>query len=157
MLTTIQRLVDTLGQNGDGLSVQKILIVDDDKDIVNWLRTALSESGFKARGAFNGQEAMLLVKEDPPDLILLDLKMPGMDGVEVIQKLKEQPDTADIPIIVITGSSIDHDSDTIKVLGMGAGHMLTKPFSLDELVSEIKRLELPPAAGSEKPTTQKRD
>jgi DNA-binding response OmpR family regulator len=143
VLTTIQKLVETLDEVGGRSKLNKILIADDDKDIVNWLKMALSDSGFQVRGAYNGREAILLAREDHPDLILLDLKMPIMDGVEVIQELKEESTTADIPIIVITGSSIERENETIKMLGLGAKHLLTKPFSLDELVSEIKRLEQP--------------
>ncbi|RME51330.1 MAG: response regulator, partial [Caldilineae bacterium] len=82
--------------------------------------------------------------------ILLDLKMPGMDGLEVIERLKQEEQTAAIPIIVITGSSVDRNSDTIKMLGLGARHLLTKPFSLEDLVAEIKQMEAPSSSSSRK-------
>ena len=141
VLQTIQRLVETVETHQAGLKFKKVLVVDDDKDIVIWLKEALRHSGFEVSGAYNGQEALILVREKQPDLILLDLKMPDMDGFAVIEKLRSEETTANIPIIVITGSSIDKRRDQIKVLGLETSHLITKPFTFDELVSEIKRLE----------------
>ncbi len=143
VLDMVGRLVDTLRLDNVASTVNNILVVDDDKDIVNWLTTELTDNGFAVTGVNNGAEALHLAQAAPPDLILLDMKMPGMDGFTVIKKLKKNQATAQIPVIVITGSSIDSRSDTIKMLGLGAGNLITKPFSLNDLVSEIKRLETP--------------
>lgn len=142
VVETIHKLISTFNENG-GMILNRILIVDDDKDMVNWLKKSLADNGFIVQGAYNGQEGLLLARENRPDLILLDLLMPGMDGYEMIAKLKETEFTANIPVIVITGHSVDKQNDTIKVVGLGAKNMLTKPFSVEELVAEIKRLEQP--------------
>jgi CheY-like chemotaxis protein len=113
-------------------------VVDDDRQIVDWLKGALASSGFIVRGAYSGQEALARVYEEPPDLILLDLKMPDMDGYEVIRRLRREQATRDIPVLVITGSSFD--DARVRVVGMGVKHMLTKPFTIETLVQEIKRI-----------------
>jgi DNA-binding response OmpR family regulator len=145
VLETIQHLIETVDihlTQGES-QFKKILVADDDKDIVAWLKKALTDNDFKVSGAYNGKEALQLARANQPDLILLDLKMPDMDGFEVIEKLKEDKLTAGIPIIVITGSSINKKRDKIKMIGLGAKHLLTKPFTVEELVSEIRRLEKP--------------
>ncbi|NIV14582.1 MAG: response regulator [Aliifodinibius sp.] len=141
VLKAVQRLIEVIEPHHTNKRFKKILVVDDDKDIVRWLKEALDDYGFDVSGAYNGQEALLLIQEKQPDLILLDLKMPNMDGFAVIEKLRAEDTTANIPVIVITGSSIDRKRDKIKVLGLGTGHLITKPFTFSELVSEIKRLE----------------
>jgi CheY-like chemotaxis protein len=70
-------------------------------------------------------------------LILLDLKLPGMDGYEVLQRLKGMPETADIPVVIITGSLTDDELKQQKLLSLGAARFMTKPFAVDELVYEI--------------------
>lgn len=116
-----------------------LLVVDDDPDIRGFLEQALSHQGYRVQTAAGGQEALDMVRESPPDLILLDLKMPGMDGYEVIRRLKENEDTRAIPIIVITASPVDKERDKVRVLGMGASQYLVKPLSVQELVAEIKK------------------
>jgi two-component system alkaline phosphatase synthesis response regulator PhoP len=116
-----------------------VLVVDDDHSIVNWLKEALSANGFTVRGAYNGGEALVLAREDTPDLIIVDLKMPDMDGYEVIRKLRQDSTTSAIPVIIITGNSLD-DKDCVKVLGSEVRHLLTKPFTIETLVEEIKRV-----------------
>ena len=143
VLNTVHRLVLNVEEQNNGAKINKVLVVDDDKDIVNWLQTALTDREFEVAGTTTGQQALELVNQTKPDLILLDLKLPDMDGFLVIKKLRENEETANIPIIVITGTSLDQSHDTIKVLGLGASHLITKPFSFDDLVSEIKRLEAP--------------
>jgi GAF domain-containing protein/DNA-binding response OmpR family regulator/HAMP domain-containing protein/two-component sensor histidine kinase len=124
---------------GDTDHLHQVLVVDDDRDIVDWLTEALSHSGFAVRGAYSGRDALACVREEMPDLILLDLKMPDMDGYEVIRRLRQEQTTRNIPVIVITGSTVDK-GDRVKVLGMGIERMLTKPFSVETLVQEIKSL-----------------
>jgi PAS domain S-box-containing protein len=143
MLAQVRQVLASLGI-GDNGRVSRVLVVDDDRHIVEWLKVALSSNGFVVRGAYSGQEALARVHEESPDLILLDLKMPDMDGSEVIRRLRREPATRDIPVIVITGSSFDDAQ--VRVVGMGVKHMLTKPFTIETLVQEIKRIGLDMAA-----------
>jgi signal transduction histidine kinase/DNA-binding response OmpR family regulator len=139
VLNQVQEVLSSLGVGENG-QFKRVLVVDDDRHIVEWLKEALTNSGFVVKGAYNGHEALALAREDAPDLILLDLKMPDMDGYEVIRNLRRDQATRDIPVIVITGISLDDDYDHVKILGMGVEHMLTKPFSIETLVEEIRRV-----------------
>ena len=114
-------------------------MVDDAADIRSLLEQALSLHGFTVWTAANGEQAFEWVQRELPDLILLDLKMPGIDGYQVLRRLKSDPETRSIPIIVITASPIDKDWDKVQVLGMGASQYLTKPLSIQALVGEIKK------------------
>jgi DNA-binding response OmpR family regulator len=115
----------------------KVLVVDDDRDTRDLLQAALEQRGFTVVLTSSGKRAVMLARQENPDLILLDLKLPGMDGYEVLQRLKGLSDTADIPVVVITGSLTDEEVKQKKVLSLGAARFLTKPFAVDELVSEI--------------------
>jgi DNA-binding response OmpR family regulator len=140
VLSQIQGVLTSLGTGGFA-PVNHVLVVDDDRYIVGWLKEALTNSGFVVQGAYNGHEALALAREDSPDLILLDLTMPDMDGYEVIRHLRQEHTTRNIPVIVITGATLEDDRDHINILGMGVERMLTKPFSVEALVQEIKRVE----------------
>jgi GAF domain-containing protein/DNA-binding response OmpR family regulator/sensor histidine kinase YesM len=140
VLGQVQEVLSSFGIVDDA-QLNHVLVVDDDRHIVSWLKEALTNSGFIVQGAYNGHEALALAREDSPDLILLDLKMPDMDGYEVIRNLRREQITRNIPVIVITGTPFDDDYDHVKILGMGVEHMLTKPFSVETLVEEIKRVE----------------
>jgi CheY-like chemotaxis protein len=137
VLSQVRDVLTSLGI-GDNGRVSRVLVVDDDRHMVEWLNTALTSSGFIVRGAHSGQEALARVREESPDLILLDLRMPDMDGDEVIRSLRREQATRDIPVIVITGSSFDDAQ--VRVVGMGVKHMLTKPFTIETLVQEITRI-----------------
>jgi PAS domain S-box-containing protein len=119
---------------------RSVLVVDDDADIRGFLEQALSYHGYNVRTAANGQGALEQIKVELPDLILLDLKMPGVDGYEVIRRLKAEQDTRAIPVVVITASTVDKERDKVRVLGMGATQYFTKPFSIKSLIDEIKRV-----------------
>jgi PAS domain S-box-containing protein len=140
VLAQIHAVLASAGTGGNG-RLNRVLVVDDDRHIVDWLKEALTNNGFTVRGAYNGHEALALAREDSPDLILLDLKMPDMDGYEVIRGLRRQQATQGIPVIVITGYALDSDRDKVEILGMGVANMLIKPFSVETLVQEIKRVE----------------
>jgi len=116
-----------------------LLVVDDEPDIVSFLGQALSIHGYQIRSASNGLEALERIGELTPDLILLDLKMPGMDGYEVIRRLKRDEATRGIPIIVITASPVDKERDKVRVLGMGVSRYMSKPLSVETIVAEIKK------------------
>jgi len=118
----------------------KVLVVDDDRDTRDLLQTALEARGFSVVLTSSGKRALVLARQELPDLILLDLKLPGMDGYEVLQKLKSSEDTADIPVMVITGSLTDDELKLNKVMSLGAARFKTKPFAVDELLAEITDL-----------------
>jgi PAS domain S-box-containing protein len=115
----------------------KVLVVDDDRDTRDMLQVALEQRGFVVVLTSSGKRAVILARQENPDLILLDLKLPGMDGYEVLQRLKSANDTVDIPVVVITGSLTDEEVKQKKVLSLGAARFLTKPFAVDDLVAEI--------------------
>lgn len=120
------------------MSKEKILIVEDEKDIVRMLEYNLKKEGFKTSFARDGEAAVSLAEKERPDLILLDLMLPGMDGLEVCKKLKIEKKTALIPIIMLTAKS--QESDKIVGLELGADDYVTKPFSPRELIARIKAL-----------------
>jgi PAS domain S-box-containing protein len=140
LILSIRGILEAL----DGGRYNKILVVDDEPDVVSWLVEALSKYNFKVRGVYSGEEALRAVKEDEPHLILLDLKMPGMDGYEVLRRLRADQSTRHIPVIVITASPVDKEKTRVKVLGLGAKRFLVKPFSIETLVGEIKRVMAEP-------------
>ncbi|MDZ4169399.1 MAG: response regulator [Coriobacteriia bacterium] len=111
-----------------------ILVVDDDRHIADSLAHTLRARGFAVAQAYNGQEAMQAVEATPPDLILLDLKMPVMDGYEVIQSVKGNAETRHIPIVVMTAHRIDHDKTDI--LKLAAEHV-SKPFEPETLAMRV--------------------
>jgi CheY-like chemotaxis protein len=115
----------------------KVLVVDDDRDTRDLLQTALEQRGFAVVLTSSGKRALTLARQERPNLILLDLKLPGMDGYEVLQRLKGTPETADIPVVIITGSLTDEELKNQKLLSLGAARFMTKPFAVDELVYEI--------------------
>jgi DNA-binding response OmpR family regulator len=115
----------------------KVLVVDDDRDTRDLLQTALEQRGFTVVLTSSGKRALTLARQERPQLILLDLKLPGMDGYEVLQRLKGVPETAEIPVVVITGSLTDDELKQQKLLSLGAARFMTKPFAVDELVYEI--------------------
>jgi len=114
----------------------KILIVDDEIDTLLPLKRSLEVENYLVVGASNGQEALMKVKNDVPDLILLDLMMPEMDGYEVCARLKNDDMTKNIPIIMLTAK--DAVRDKVKGLDIGADDYVTKPFNLNELKARIK-------------------
>lgn len=115
---------------------EKILIVEDEKDIVKMLEYNLKKEGFKVIAAVDGEDALELAGRQQPDLILLDLMLPGMDGLEVCKVLKKESKTSSIPIIMLTAKS--QESDKVAGLELGADDYITKPFSPRELVARIK-------------------
>ncbi len=113
----------------------KILLVDDSKLIIEFGKSILSTEGHKVSHAPNGHEALEMMSAEKPDLILLDVVMPGMDGYEVCKRLKAEKQTHDIPVIMLT--SKDETADKIKGLNIGAVDYVTKPFDAGELVARV--------------------
>ncbi|MCX5709806.1 MAG: response regulator [Candidatus Omnitrophica bacterium] len=115
---------------------EKILIVEDEKDIAKMLDYNLKKEGYKTSIARDGEDALDLAVREHPDLILLDLMLPGVDGLEVCKELKKERTTSGIPIIMLTAKS--RESDKIVGLELGADDYVTKPFSPRELIARIK-------------------
>ena len=113
-----------------------ILVVDDEKRILNFLRTKLKASGYEVLTAASGIEALEQVQAQEPDLILLDILMPKMDGFETLKSLRSFSAT---PVIVLSAKG--SDIDKIKGLGLGADDYIPKPFSPDELVARIEAVK----------------
>ncbi len=120
------------------MKTQRILIVDDEPDAVELAAFNLKAAGFKVLTATDGQEALRKAQSDMPDLILLDVMLPNVDGLEVTKILRRNPRTASIPILMLTakGSEVDR----VVGLELGADDYLTKPFSPREMVLRIKGL-----------------
>lgn len=112
-----------------------ILIVDDTPDNLRLLSTMLIEQGYEVRSVINGKMALMGAKAEPPDLILLDINMPQMNGYEVCEHLKANPETAGIPIIFI--SALEDVLDKVKAFAVGGVDYITKPFQLEEVLVRI--------------------
>ncbi len=114
----------------------KVLIVDDEMDTLFPLKRSLEVENYIVVEALNGQEALDIVKNEIPDIILLDIMLPGMDGYEVCSRLKNNALTKNIPIIMLTAK--DDVKDRVKGLETGADDYVAKPFNLHELKARIK-------------------
>lgn len=115
----------------------KILIVDDEKDITDLIEMILKSNGFtNTKKVYNGEDALIKAENDMPDLILLDLMLPKVDGLTVCRKLKSSPLTEKIPIIMITAKN--EESDIVMGLELGANDYITKPFSAKILIARIR-------------------
>lgn len=115
---------------------ENLLIVDDNPDNLRLLTATLSEQGYHIRKALNGAIALKSIEQVPPDLILLDITMPGMNGYEVCQVLKNQPTTQEIPIIFI--SALDAVLDKVQAFEVGGSDYITKPFQGQEVIARIE-------------------
>ncbi len=114
-----------------------ILIVDDVPENTEFLEMMLDELGYQPRSANSGKEALQMVEEEKPDLILLDIQMPEMDGYEVCEQLRDNPETTRIPVIMATGQVVDA-REKVKGLRSGASDYLMKPVERDELIARIE-------------------
>lgn len=113
-----------------------ILVVDDHADNLRVLSSMLSQQGYKVRKALSGEMALMACQVNQPDLILLDINMPGMDGYQVCQHLKSLEKTCEIPIIFI--SVLDSALDKVRAFNMGGVDYITKPFQLEEVVARVE-------------------
>jgi DNA-binding response OmpR family regulator len=116
----------------------RILIVDDDPEIVELLRLALTAAGYSVRGAANGQEALRKAFRAPPDLVVLDLVLPGMNGFSVCEQLRRNTATASVPILMIT--VLTGEFPRLVGAEAGADAYLNKPFRMEELVACVDGL-----------------
>ena len=117
---------------------KKILAVDDERHIVRLVQINLQKEGYEVVTAGNGREALEKVQSEKPDLIVMDVMMPEMDGFEALEKLKANPQTAQIPIIMLTAKA--QDADVFSGWQKGADLYLTKPFNPSELLTFVKRI-----------------
>lgn len=114
----------------------KILVVDDEPDIVELVTYNLRKEGFDVTSAFDGSEALAIIRKEKFDFIILDLMLPGVQGMEICRILRNDPTTKNIPIIMLTAKG--EEIDKILGLEMGADDYMTKPFSPRELLTRIK-------------------
>lgn len=114
----------------------KIVVVEDEADILEILTYNLKREGFDVVSADNGLQGLSLIKQHLPDIVLLDLMMPGMDGLEVCKHMRADKPTENIPVIMVTAKS--EESDIVLGLGLGADDYVSKPFSPKELIARIK-------------------
>ena len=112
---------------------RKILVVDDEERMVRFIRLNLEYDGFKVFEAFNGTQAINKVRSNMPDLVLLDVMMPDIDGFEVLRLIRE---TSTVPVIMLTAKG--EEDDRVRGLELGADDYITKPFSPRELVSRVR-------------------
>ncbi len=115
-----------------------IMVVDDNPDIVTIVKTILEGKGYGVQSAYSGQEAFNLLAEQKPDLIVLDIMMPQMDGLEVLTRLKGDNTTATIPVILLT-AKVQYE-DVLGGYKMGADYYITKPFTSTQLLNGINLL-----------------
>ena len=113
---------------------EKILVADDEQEIRNLLDHFLKGQGYEVVLASDGNQALKIAAEENPQVIILDIKMPGLDGLEVCKRLKEKEQTKLIPVIVITG----FEDNKMAALNMGADDFVNKPFDMAEISSRVK-------------------
>ncbi len=132
-LDDIMNHTSTLGWSG-GFSVS-ILVVDDDPEILSFIKRGLIFEGYKVETAADGKEALRMVRDDPPDLVVLDVMLPGLDGLAVCARLRQ---VSRVPVLMLTAKGTVPD----KVAGLDAGadDYLVKPFAFDELLARIRAL-----------------
>ena len=121
------------------MSIHKILVVDDSKTELHHLSDVLGKRGYTVRTAENGEEAMRRLEEDKPDLILMDVVMPGRNGFQLTRAITRDPRFADVPVIMCTSKN----QETDKVWGMrqGARDYIVKPVNADDLIAKIKAFD----------------
>ncbi|MBL8393570.1 MAG: response regulator [Candidatus Accumulibacter sp.] len=117
---------------------KRILIADDEQNIVISIEFLLRREGFEVLVAGDGEEALAKVRGERPDLVLLDVMMPKMNGFDVCQALRADPDLAGTRILMLTAKG--RDTEVSKGLGLGADGYMTKPFSTKELLAEVRKL-----------------
>jgi two-component system alkaline phosphatase synthesis response regulator PhoP len=115
-----------------------VLVIDDESDLIELIRYNLEKDGFEVRGAGDGESGVSSAFHNPPDVILLDLMLPGMDGLEVCRRIRGDSRTSAVPIIMLTARGAE--PDRIVGLEMGADDYVTKPFSPRELTARVKAL-----------------
>jgi len=120
------------------LKQKHIIVIEDEKDILDVLEYNLKREGFRVSTSSDGKAGLNMVRQDKPDLVLLDIMLPEIDGLEICRILKNESSTRAIPIIMVTAK--EEESDVVLGLGLGADDYVTKPFSPKELIARIKAM-----------------
>ena len=115
-----------------------ILVVEDEAALLTLLRYNLEKQGFTVDEASDGQEALLRIAENRPDLVLLDWMLPSLSGIEVCRQIRRRPATRDLPVIMVTART--EDADAVRALDTGADDYIAKPFAVDALMARIRAL-----------------
>lgn len=115
---------------------ETILIIDDEEDILELVRYNLAREGYNIRMASSGEQALRMIRQELPDLVLLDLMLPNIDGLEVCKRMKSDPDTAGVPVVMLTAKGAE--ADIVTGLELGATDYITKPFSPRILTARVK-------------------
>ena len=129
------RLIGIIDGLVGSIAAPVVRVVDDDKQIVDLLCHTLKQRGYTVMGAFDGREAMAAVKRAKPDAILLDLRMPVMDGYAVLEELKTSEETMDIPVVIMSAYPIDRERADVLAL---ATERVSKPFDVEEFVTRVE-------------------
>lgn len=116
----------------------RILIVEDEAALSTLLAYNLEKEGFTVRVAADGEQALEALAEEPPDLVLLDWMLPHLSGIEICRRIRRDPETRDLPVIMLTAKG--EEADRIRGLDTGADDYVTKPFSPAELVARVRAL-----------------
>lgn len=116
--------------------MEKILVADDETYIVKLLTVNLKKVGYEVVQAFDGEETLKKIAEEKPDLVVLDIMMPKIDGIDVLKRLKSNPDTKSLPVVMLTAKA--EDKDIFRGWQEGADAYLTKPFEPAEVVIMVK-------------------
>jgi two-component system, OmpR family, alkaline phosphatase synthesis response regulator PhoP len=125
----------------------KILVCDDERHIVRLIQVNLERQGYQVVTAFDGKEGLEKIRAEKPNLVVLDVMMPYMDGFEVLKSLRREPETMNLPVIMLTAKA--QDKDVFEGYHYGADMYLTKPFNPMELVTFVKRI----AQGNDDPNS----
>jgi two-component system phosphate regulon response regulator PhoB len=125
-----------------------VLVVDDEAPLLTMLRYNLEKQGYRVNEATDGQEALTSIAEEKPDIVLLDWMLPTMSGIEVCRRIRRDPATRDLPVIMVTARA--DDADAIRGLNTGADDYVTKPFGIAFLIARMKALSRRSASAPEK-------
>jgi two-component system phosphate regulon response regulator PhoB len=140
----------TIGKKAAPVAPARILVVEDERDISALVAYHLTKEGYRVRTAEGGIEALEAAQSERPDLILLDLMLPGFSGYDVLAELRRRPELSEVPVVVLTARR--EEADRVKGLELGADDYVTKPFSPRELILRVgavlRRAQSPAVAGS---------
>lgn len=129
--------LETVTQSRRGIVPHRILIVDDDEILADILSVRLSQQGFKTTVAENGEQALLMARTERPSVILLDLRLPDVDGFELCRELVDNEETSDIPVIIVSG--LEHPDVIRRSRAAGCHYYLRKPYDPNALLTLIQQ------------------
>src|SRR5258707_9028766 len=136
---------------GHAKPMKRVLIIEDDKDIVELVRYNLANEGFQVNAAFDGSSGLSSLKKTPPDLLLLDLMLPKLSGLDICREIRKDDSLNRLPILMLTARG--EEADRVVGLEIGAADYVTKPFSPRELLARVKALLRRAAPPSDSPPT----